>query len=134
MGEFRHQASSRLRGQRFARQRGGGRGGALRDVHKIGGHGSSQIFFNFLIFKVFFSDGGGVLENRKTASDDTQVSLGISGILATVVFVRKKMSVYPQREPYPLSVLYVCHFIVGASCSVIYPLALSTKPLLDSSV
>ena len=39
------------------------------------------------------------------------------------VFVRKKMSVYPQREPCPLSDLSVCHFIVGASCSVIYPIA-----------
>jgi hypothetical protein len=34
--------------------------------------------------EVFFPDGGRVSENRKTASDDTQVSLGISGILALV--------------------------------------------------
>jgi len=32
-------------------------------------------------------------------------------------------AVYPPREPWPLSDLSVCHFIVGASCSVIYPIA-----------
>jgi hypothetical protein len=37
---------------------------------------------------------------------------------------KKKMSVYPQREPLPLSDLSVFNFIVGATCSVIYPLAL----------
>ena len=52
MGEFRHQASSWLQGQRFARQRGRGCGGVFRDVHKIGGHGSSR---NIIFFILKFS-------------------------------------------------------------------------------
>ena len=100
MGEFRHQASSRLRGQRFARQRGRGRGGAFRDVHKIGGHGSSQ---NIFLKKFASLTAGEFWKTGKQPAQEDQVSLGISGIFALVVFVRKKMSVYPQREPLPLS-------------------------------
>ena len=88
-------------------------------------HGSSQ---NIFFFKVFFPDGGGVSEIRKIAICGLAGEpLVLAGIHREVVFVRKKMPVYPQREPYPLSDSSVCHFVVGASCSVIYPLALSTK-------
>ena len=40
----------------------------------------ATVLHRTFFFKVFFPDGGGVSENRKTASAEIQISLVVSGI------------------------------------------------------